>query len=233
MKVKNRIDRTFYMIHTCPEREWFVEKYLIPDMIAQGIDKTQIIIYNDTEHVGNLKAFISSLKILEDYDPKAYVIHLQDDIIISSRFKELISVDYKQLYDTDVVCGFCSNYSNSTRQFIQKAENMWFSFPCIKFSNKLASSFITWINSSRVKKQYKELIASGKNDDLLFKNFLIEKGIKVLNLNPNVVNHVDFMLNGSLINTGRGRKNVMSTCWNDQETLDRYYNACVDGVLPH
>ena len=122
MEVKKRIDKTFYMIHTCPEREWFVEKYLIPDIIAQGIDKIQIIIYNDTEHVGNLKAFIRSLKILEDYDPNAYVIHLQDDVIISSRFKELIGVDYKQLYDTDVVCGFCNSYSNSTRQFIQKAE---------------------------------------------------------------------------------------------------------------
>ena len=38
-----------YMIHCCPKRMWYVEEYLIPSMLRQGIDRDSIIIWNDNK----------------------------------------------------------------------------------------------------------------------------------------------------------------------------------------
>ena len=39
----------YYMIHAVPEREWYVEEYLIPSMISQGISPDEIEVWMDSE----------------------------------------------------------------------------------------------------------------------------------------------------------------------------------------
>ena len=52
-----------YMIHSCNQREWYVDNFLIPSMIAQGISEDDIYKYNDTRKDGNLLAFVKSCKL--------------------------------------------------------------------------------------------------------------------------------------------------------------------------
>ena len=75
-----------YMIHACNSRLWYVQEYLVPSMLNQGIEQDDIILYVDENSVGNLASCINSFLALPD-DNKG-VWHLQDDVIISRDFKE-------------------------------------------------------------------------------------------------------------------------------------------------
>ena len=38
------------MIHCCPKRIWYVEEYLIPSMLRQGIDRENIIVWKNNKN---------------------------------------------------------------------------------------------------------------------------------------------------------------------------------------
>jgi len=40
-----------YMIHACPERIWYVNNYLVPELLNQGITTQDIIVWNDDAHI--------------------------------------------------------------------------------------------------------------------------------------------------------------------------------------
>ncbi len=42
------------LIHTCPQRMWYVEAFLAPELERQGADEVEI--WNDAERKGNLRA---------------------------------------------------------------------------------------------------------------------------------------------------------------------------------
>lgn len=54
-----------YFIHSCNARLWYVEKYLIPDMISQGIPRDDIILFNDHYSNGNQKSFYNSAQYIK------------------------------------------------------------------------------------------------------------------------------------------------------------------------
>ena len=56
-----------YMIHLTPKREWYVNEYLIPSMIKQGIKREDIIKWNDDKGYGKglYEIFKHSDKLLE------------------------------------------------------------------------------------------------------------------------------------------------------------------------
>lgn len=56
-----------YLIHTMPKRKWYVENYLIPSMLEQGIKKDSITIYNDDNKAGNLKTCMTAFFIFKKY----------------------------------------------------------------------------------------------------------------------------------------------------------------------
>lgn len=203
---------TKYMIHATPKRLWYVDRYLVPEMIKNGIDKNNIIVYNDDKERGNLGAFLDSLK-KSDCD----LWHLQDDVIISSDFKE-----QTEKHDSGIVCGFCSAYSENCPDGFVLPENMWYSFPCIRIPYIIAMEFIDWIAHGR-NGTYKNWISANKYDDSLFMAFLKEQyPLKaVLNLKPNIVNHIDYLIGGSIVNPMRQRKTV-SIYWDDIELLTRW-----------
>ena len=194
-----------YMIHACKERMWYVNEYLVPSMIDQGILKDNIIIWQDKENVGNLDSFVKSMKwIAENQNYLGGIWHLQDDVVISSRFKELT-----EKHNNGFAAGF-SNQVNDGGNVNMIGEVQfnwsWFSFPCLRIPNRYASAFVKWYYNDVIANNiYEDLRKDGKNDDALFKRFMISKypNAHCLNFIPNIVDHVDYLLGGSVINKQR------------------------------
>ena len=61
---------------------------------------------------------------------------------------------------------------------------------------------------------------SNKHDDLLFRYFLDHyyKSLEAFNLAPNLVEHVDWLLGGSIVNQYR-EKDASSLYWEDEELV--------------
>jgi hypothetical protein len=228
MNVKHVLAKTVYLIHTYPKREWFVEGYIIPALIAMGIQRQAIQVYSDTKGLGNLKAYIDSVKKL-DLSFGQQIVHLQDDVIPCRNFRKYVELDYKQIYDCDIVCAFSSLYDNCSNTYKQPAENMWFSFPCNKFSYDILVNFINWIEAVG-KPKYADLYNSGKNDDALFKIFVREKGYNVFNIPWSQVQHVDQYIGGSSSNIQREFW-VKSKSFNDSVVIETFLKDISENVL--
>lgn len=204
-----------YLIHCCPKRKWYVDEYLVPSMLEQGISEDDILIYNDEKKLGNLRAFVDSANLVIGTEGATW--HLQDDVIISKSFKKLT-----EKYQNSVVCGFCNQYSTSPSGY-RTVNMMWYSFPCIRISNKLLEEFIEWLSSSDIQNRYRFYIEKNKFDDSLFREFMIQCKPKnlVLNLLPNIVDNIDFLIGGSLINYLREEKDVGALYFRDRDLIEK------------
>lgn len=187
-----------YLIHSCQKRKWYVDEYLVPSMLKQGIERENILIYNDEHKEGCLKSFLSSSKMITTLREGTW--HLQDDIIISSDFKEITKT-----YDKGIVCGFCSYYSKDVPFGIRPMNDIWYSFPCIRIPNYILKDFVEWIKSPEAQNKYRAYINMNKFVDTLFRRYVTQKyGYKVVhNLCPNIVDNIDYLLGGSTINYQR------------------------------
>lgn len=212
-----------YLIHSCDSRLHYVEDMLIPSMIEQGIDRSDISVYNDSEHRGNLEAFIHSLTTLDDSDGTW---HLQDDIVVSKQFKR-----WTEEYDKGIVCGFCNVYSERYSLGVVKPKDMWYSFQCMRIPNDLAKEYSTWFY--RYQKENKEFAewVKLKLDDYVFHRYMEQHhpNVDVLNLAPNIVDHIDYLLGGSVINAHRGDMNVRSIYWDEDDVVIKLYNQLKEG----
>ena len=209
-----------YLIHAVPSRMWYVEQYLIPRLVKLGVDKNHIKVYNDINKKGNLLAFMDSIK-----DLKEDTWHLQDDILPATNFKEVTEKDYGC-----VVCGFCSAYCSEKPVGYQHPEQMWYSFPCIFIPGNIIQEFYKWLKVGAIKiSKYYNWIKANKFDDSLFMEFMkLKYSTKaILNLTPNVVNHVDYLLGGSVVNKNRSRDSK-ATYWNEPELL-REWEVILNG----
>ena len=132
-----------YMIHACLQREWYVNDYLIPSMLAQGIKKKDIELWLDSNGDGCLQSFFKSMKHCgEDYDPDGGVWHIQDDVVLSKTFYEKT----KQ-YDYGVAYGFCNNDfdgGNVNRFGRVPQQFQWNSFQCVRIPNSYAKESADW-----------------------------------------------------------------------------------------
>ena len=54
-----------YMIHSCNARLSYVEQYLIPELVSQGILRDDIILFNDHFSCGNQKSFYNSAQYIK------------------------------------------------------------------------------------------------------------------------------------------------------------------------
>ena len=186
------------MIHSCLQRQWYVEKHLLPSMLEQGIDPHNIIVWEDIENIGCLRSFISSIKFLVESD-EIGMWHLQDDIILSPFFK-LIT---ERIPLGDIVCGFCPSINEDDSYGRVDVEKMWYSFPCIFIPSFVAEDFYDWyLNDAEKDPMCKHWISENKFDDSLFHRFLeqYEYRIPIFNVKPNIVDHVDFLIGGSIVN---------------------------------
>ena len=204
-----------YLIHAYPKRMWYVEEYLIPSMLKQGIAREDIRVYNDSEHAGNLMACMTAFASCEG-DGGTW--HLQDDVAICKDFKERT-----EWYDHGLVCGFCSSLYDGDIEEKKGAvnrTNMWFSFPCIRIPNEWARGCSEWVTKYIVGNfVYERYWKNGANDDWAFRTYLKEfhKDCVALNIMPNLVDHVDYLLGGG--SGGKRKHPVRALYWDSPELI--------------
>ena len=214
-----------YMIHSVPSRQWYVDRYLIPSMIEQGISKDDIVVWCDTDKKGNLQSCMESFKFCGD-NPTDGTWHLQDDIIISKKFAQLTKE-----YNYGIVAGFVVQEwgPDWAKTGSQPVNQLWYSFPCIRIPDQIAGECANWFFTDvRYRRDYKYIsrIQSKKHDDDFFLFFLQEKYPKkeIINLKPNIVDHVDYLIGGSLINAAREKTIYRSAYWEDETLVEQLEN---------
>lgn len=193
------------MIHACPARMWYVENFLVPSMIDQGIRRDEITIWNDSDGKGNLTSCLESFASLKDISGGTW--HLQDDVMICHDFAKRT----KALAGDHIICGFCfSGYEEGDPPVTGWVFPvlMWNScFLCVYIPNEIASNFVHWFYSeARARPEFAGWVESNKHDDTLFHEYCIEEQPNTLALNyaPHLVEHVDYLVGGSIINQWRG-----------------------------
>lgn len=214
-----------YMIHSVPSRQWYVDHYLIPSMIGQGISKDDIVVWCDTDKKGNLQSCMESFKFCGD-NPTDGTWHLQDDIIISKKF----AYTTKE-YNYGIVTGFVVKDwgPDWTKTGNQKVNQLWYSFQCIRIPDPIAGECAKWFFTDvrfRRDEKYVRRIQSKKHDDDFFLFFLQEKypNKEIINLRPNIVDHVDYLIGGSLINTAREKTIYRAAYWEDEILVEQLEN---------
>ena len=207
-----------YMIHACPSRIWYVKEHLVPSMKVQGIAEDEIVVWNDIEGKGNLFSCMESFESCGWQEGSTW--HLQDDVIISRDFAEKT-----REHDDGIVCGFaCQNFGPSMQEKgTVPAVFMWYSFQCIRIPNKLAGECADWFYDDAMKRpQNGGRIVDRKHDDWFWREFILErhKDLFVHNLTPNIVDHVDQLIGGTLINKQRHLQNNRAAFFQDKDLVD-------------
>ena len=206
-----------YMIHACNSRMWYVNDYLIPSMREQGIHN--ILTYCDVDNEGCLVSHVKSLTDASNRNVDG-MWHLQDDVIICRDFAKRtaeLSKDY-------TVCGFASYYDEMKKWEPGDSNGlkMWYSFPCIYIPTKIVKSYINWFNTYVWRDpQYEKWVKEKKYDDTIFRIYMENYYPKeyVLNLKPNLVDHVDYLLGGSIVNQWRKDKQVRAMWFDDTDLI--------------
>lgn len=221
-----------YMIHTIPERMWYVKGYLIPELIRQGIPKSRIKVWNDKDHMGNLVSCITSFlwcgEQVKDHDklPKPHTWHIQDDVVPSKVFAQV--TEFGNEFNMPVVAGFCADLcygeDRSPYKGFQPIDKLWWSFQCIRIDDWLAGECGRWFmaHEGSFGQDMDILLREGKGDDTLFSLFLKENHpkMKVFNGQVNLVQHIDDLLGGSVVNKGRDFA-IRSKYWTDHGEMDK------------
>ena len=195
-------EKRHIMIHACPDREWYVNDYLVPSIIEQGIPPDDVAVWMDRNQSGNLASWVESCRSLKGIPGGTW--HLQDDVLICHDFEERTRQN-----DGGVVCAFCHDLYEPHQLFILGETlpvNMWRScFPCIRIPNKIATDFAEWFDSVENREDLQYYIRQGKCDDVIFHTYMEEEQgyCKVTNLAPHLVEHVDWLIGGSSINSWR------------------------------
>lgn len=205
-----------FLIHACPDRIWYVDEFLVPSMLEQGIPLEDITVWNDVDRKGCLQSCMDAFKWCGT-DGGTW--HLQDDVIISSDFAQRT-----RDYDDGVVCGFVNEIFGPDASITGSVPAcfMWNSFQCIRIPNHIAGECAEWVETEAPKNpKYQGWIAANKFDDSLFAIFFKEKyaDMRVVNLKPNIVDHVDYLIGGSVVNRWRGHA-ARSAYWEDNELVD-------------
>lgn len=190
------------LIHACPERMWYVEGFLIPALEAQGAGSIEI--WNDEDHMGCLR---SCMEAFAARTGDGGTWHIQDDVLISADF-----VRTARQYDDGVVCGFaCAYFTDDVEQTGRVyMPDAWHSFQCVRIPDPWARECAEWYFSGAWQAESLDpdlpaLEAANKGDDGFFREFLLCRHGEgtVVNLKPNIVEHVDLLLGGSVLHPWR------------------------------
>ena len=207
-----------YMIHACPQRMWYVREHLIPSMEAQGILPQELTVWNDTDGKGNLFSCMESFRACGEREGGTW--HLQDDVIVSRNFAEKT-----RAHDEGVVCGFgCQNFGPSMQERgLVHVIFMWYSFQCIRIPSELAGECAEWFFTDAMHRtQYAAQVVDRRHDDWFWREFLLERHRDgwVTNLAPNLVDHVDFLIGGTLINQQRNLQINRAAFFTDRDLVE-------------
>ena len=214
------------MIHAAPARMWYVRDFLVPALTGQGIEKADIELWIDGKGKGNLTACMEAFASLRDVPGGTW--HLQDDVIPAHDFAVRAAV-----HDEGVVAGYCCQHVDQWLAYRGRQPPMflWYSFPCIRIPNELAADCADWFfRDARFRPKYRPWVLAKKFDDSFFLAYLQERrgNIRVENLVPCLVDHVDYLIGGSLVNGDRPRKIYRAALWEDDETVAALEKALKD-----
>ena len=165
-------------------------------MIRQGIHPEDIIIAVDKYHMGVLWAMMEVFRAQE-----VGCWHLQDDVLISRQFKKATEY-YPKEFNT-IINGFCSAYIQGKPSGLTNVRNIWYSFPCFYTPERYANEVAEWFYKTAIHNpDYKDWVKQGRHVDEFFRIYLREHypDLQVLNLNPNLIEHVDWLIGGSVTN---------------------------------
>ena len=210
------MDKPVIMIHAAPSRMKYVTEFLQPRLKAQGFQ--EIIVWNDSESLGCREAYLESFRSLPE---TGHTWHLQDDVLPDKRFYEWATSEWAEY--PGIINGFgCGNYTPRSRfGNAHNMEDMVYSFPCMRIPNEVAKDFLKWFEAAREKDiNILEKLPSGKFIDYFFKLYIgnNDKGIAIYNFFPNIVEHVDEYITGSLVNKQR-EKLAKAIQFDDDEAL--------------
>ena len=204
------------LIHASPGRMWYVEGYLVPELRRQGAGN--ITVWNDEKRLGNLQACCESFSSCEG-DGDTW--HIQDDVLPALDFAE----HARALEDVrGVVCGFVNENSGPDANLagMQRATDLWYSFPCIRIPNARARAFAAWLRAGGDRGTTAHgFMNRGLGDDWFFKRYMemYHAEETVYHCKPCLVEHVDFFLGGSLCTPYRGYW-ARAAYWNDEESVE-------------
>ena len=205
---------TDYIIHACPNRMWYVEEYLVPSMKEQGIEN--IIVKCDNDHLGNLE---SCMRIFQSLPDDGGSWHLQDDVIICRNFKKRT-----EELASGIVCGFAwSNDGNIGYVGTVTPYTMRWSFPCIYIPNKIAKECASWFyRTAKYNLNYIPMLKDKKYDDWFFREYLriFYPAYPVVNLEESLVDHIDYLIGGTVTNIERKNKNVYAKWFKDPDLVN-------------
>lgn len=206
------------MIHACPQRMWYVDGFLIPSLRAQGVENIQI--WNDSAKDGNLTA---CMRAFASCAGDGGTWHLQDDVLIARDFAKRA-----RAHDRGVVFGFCCQYflDNPACTGQVYVPDAWHSFQCVRIPDAYARECAEWYFSGAWKDadESGELLVlqhANKGDDSFFRHFLLDRhGLEsVENLKPNLVEHVDVLIGGSVLHPWRDYF-ARAHFWDDAELVE-------------
>ena len=211
-----------YIIHACPARMWYVTEYLVPSMKEQGI--TDITIKCDYWGYGNLKYCMT---VFSQMTGEGGAWHLQDDVIICRDFAERTNSLVSKYGENTVICGYAWNEDDNREKWgYVDPSDMWWSFPCIYIPNNIARDCARWFfTQSQKMSEYEEYVRANKFDDMFMKDYLVKYvGDRVINLKPNLVDHIDFLVGGTTINAIRQKKQTRAQYFEDTDLVTELEN---------
>ena len=233
------------LIHACPKRMWYVEGFLLPELKRQGADEAEV--WNDTEGKGNLRACMEAFAARGTGDPSSApsghlppgegktgdegTWHIQDDVLLCRDF-----VEQCRQHDEGVVYGFCNEaFTDDPLQTGRvSVEDAWHSFQCVRIPDAYARECAAWLDGpGKTSGMYPIWTRSGKMDDDVFRTFLIDRHGRetVVNLKPNLVEHVDWIVGGSVLHPWRGY--IARAHFWDDEDLVRELKEAVKGKVQY
>ena len=186
------------LIHACPQRMWYVTDFLIPMLREQGAKDIEI--WNDTQQHGNLKSCMDSFAARTG-DGGTW--HIQDDVLPCHDF-----VERCEEYDDGLVYGFCCRNFNDRPDAAGEVyvSDAWNSFQCVRIPDAWARECAEWVFSKAWQKEsylpeLRILFGLGKGDDTFYHEYINCRHPyeTALNLKPNLVDHIDWLVGGSAI----------------------------------
>lgn len=214
------------LIHAYPKRMWYVEGFLVPELQRQGADSIEI--WNDAEGLGNLRACMASFASRQG-DGGTW--HIQDDVLLCRDF-----VERCRQHNDGVVYGFCCEQFQDDPQQVGRlsVEDSWHSFQCVRIPDPYARDCAAWLEGAgRGHSFYHLWIDSGKMDDNVFREYMLTEHSRetVENLRPCLVEHVDYIIGGSILSPWRGY--WARAHWWDDEGLVRELQEAVRGKVQY
>lgn len=208
------------LIHAVPARMWYVRDFLVPQLRAQGAAADEVEIFPDDRRLGNLRACMEAFAAREG-DGGTW--HIQDDVLPCRDFVRRC----RQLDDRDVVMGFCSEAFGDDPDLTGTVyvPDMWHSFQCVRIPDPWARECAAWVLSRAwallPNPDLPALWKQGRGDDSFFREYMMAmRGTgTAYNAAPCLVDHVDFLLGGSVLSRWRGFC-ARAALWDDEELVD-------------